>query len=84
VLIAGRIWWSNRKLINHAATIKGRTIMPAAVVIIESGAIYSTMLILLLATYACSNYAQYFFFDAVSHESLSVTPQNKYIFYESI
>jgi hypothetical protein len=39
--------------------------MPAAAIIIESGAVYSIMLILLLATYVTSSYAQYFFLDAV-------------------
>jgi hypothetical protein len=79
VLIAGRIWWTNKRIASladcHATEIKERTsaIMPAAVIIIESGAIYSIMLILLLATYVSSSYAQYFFIDAVRcYDSLHV------------
>ncbi|KAF8994661.1 hypothetical protein BDQ17DRAFT_1331027 [Cyathus striatus] len=39
--------------------VQGRSLSPAAVVIIESGAIYSICLVVLLALYLSGNYAQY-------------------------
>lgn len=63
-LIAGRIWWIHRQTLG--LRIGGRSIVPAAVVIVESGAIYSTVLIILLALYLSGSFAQYVALDGVS------------------
>lgn len=47
------------------------TLGPAAVVIIESGAIYSFCLILLLSLYLSGSYAQYILLDAVTQVVVS-------------
>ncbi|KAI0047512.1 hypothetical protein FA95DRAFT_1559059 [Auriscalpium vulgare] len=60
-LIAGRIWWVHRKTV---AMVRGRSIMPAAMVVIESGAIYSACLIILIALYLSGSFAQYILLDA--------------------
>lgn len=65
-LIASRIWWKTRQ-ITKTVTVRGRTAMSAMVVIVESGAIYSTCLVILLILYEIDSYAQYFFLDALNH-----------------
>uniref|UniRef100_A0A8H8CE37 Uncharacterized protein n=1 Tax=Psilocybe cubensis TaxID=181762 RepID=A0A8H8CE37_PSICU len=62
-LIASRIWWIHHKT---KALVSGRSILPAMVVIIESGAIYSACLIILLALYLSGSYTQYIVLDAVT------------------
>ncbi|KAF9228998.1 hypothetical protein BS17DRAFT_772871 [Gyrodon lividus] len=62
-LIASRILWVNRRT-NIA--VSGRNVVTAAVVIIESGAIYSCCLIILLSLYLSNSFAQYIMLDAVT------------------
>ncbi|KAF8996233.1 hypothetical protein BDQ17DRAFT_1310457 [Cyathus striatus] len=64
ILIALRIWWGQRQ--TKSIHVSGRSIGPAAVVIVESGAIYSVTLIILLATYLSGNNAQFIALDAVT------------------
>jgi hypothetical protein len=66
VLIAGRIWWINRQAGSAAEKISGRKLGPTIIIIIESGAIYSACLIILLSLYVSGSYAQYIFLDGVS------------------
>jgi len=63
-LIAGRIWWIHRKVLGNV--IKGGSLMPAVIVVIESGAIYSACLVILLSLYLSGSYAQYIALDAVT------------------
>ncbi|THU98438.1 hypothetical protein K435DRAFT_660995, partial [Dendrothele bispora CBS 962.96] len=65
-LIAARIWWSHRRMAGNNMAVYGRSVMPAAVIIIESGAIYSVCLIILLILYLSGSFAQYIALDAVS------------------
>jgi len=62
-LIAGRIWWTHRRAIG---LVGGRSLVPAAVVIVESGAIYSACLVILLSLYLSGSFAQYIVLDAVT------------------
>ncbi|KAF9005456.1 hypothetical protein BDQ17DRAFT_1303828 [Cyathus striatus] len=62
-LIAMRIWWNHRKM---SGVVSGRSLVPAAVVIIESGAIYSACLVILLSLYLSGSFAQYIVLDAVT------------------
>ncbi|KAJ7103783.1 hypothetical protein C8R44DRAFT_808160 [Mycena epipterygia] len=64
-LIAGRIWWINRRAAQGAAEISGRSLGQASIIIIESGAIYSACLIILLSLYLSGSYAQYILLDGV-------------------
>ncbi|KIK54235.1 hypothetical protein GYMLUDRAFT_249693 [Collybiopsis luxurians FD-317 M1] len=64
-LIAARIWWTHRRMTGTDMAVFGRSTMPAAVVIIESGAIYSACLIILLSLYLSGSFAQYIALDAV-------------------
>lgn len=63
-LIAGRIWWIHRRT---KGAVSGSNLVPAAVVVIESGGIYSACLIILLSLYLSGSFAQYIVLDAVSH-----------------
>ncbi|KAE9384786.1 hypothetical protein BT96DRAFT_622171 [Gymnopus androsaceus JB14] len=63
-LIAGRIWWVHRRTMG--LVVSGHSLVPAAVVIIESGAIYSVCLIILLSLYLSGSFAQYIVLDAVT------------------
>ncbi|KAH0828879.1 hypothetical protein J3R83DRAFT_2266 [Lanmaoa asiatica] len=62
-LIAMRILW-----IHHRANtaISSRNVVSAAIVVIESGAIYSGCLIILLSLYLSNSFAQYLMLDAVT------------------
>ncbi|KAH7890367.1 hypothetical protein F5I97DRAFT_16588 [Phlebopus sp. FC_14] len=62
-LIAMRILW-----VHHRANtaISDRSLVSAAIVIIESGAIYSVCLIILLSLYLSNSFAQYLMLDAVT------------------
>nr|GAT50861.1 predicted protein [Mycena chlorophos] len=65
LLIAGRIWLINSRAHNSASEVfKRGGLGPAIMIIVESGAIYSFALILLLALYVNNNYAQYILLDA--------------------
>ncbi|KAF7341620.1 hypothetical protein MSAN_02059400 [Mycena sanguinolenta] len=64
-LIAGRIWWINHKAGRAARIISGRKLGPTIIIIIESGAIYSACLIILLSLYVSGSYAQYIALDGV-------------------
>lgn len=65
-LIAFRIWWTHRKIKDLAVVRSGQGILPAMVIIIESGSIYSACLVILLSLYLLGSYAQYIVLDAVS------------------
>lgn len=53
-------------------SVNGREVLPAAIVIIESGAIYSACLIILLSLYVSGSFAQYIVLDAVTQVIVSV------------
>lgn len=55
-----------------SAFIRTRSMSPVAVVVVESGAIYSVSLISLLATYLSGNWSQYIVLDSVSKRFKSV------------
>ncbi|TFK37919.1 hypothetical protein BDQ12DRAFT_589292, partial [Crucibulum laeve] len=61
-LIAFRIWWSHRR---SAGIVTGHSVVPAIVVIVESGAIYSACLVILLSLYLSGSFSQYIVLDAV-------------------
>jgi len=65
-LIAFRIWWTHRKIKDLAVVRSGQGILPAMVIIIESGSIYSACLVILLSLYLLGSYAQYIVLDAVT------------------
>ncbi|KAH0828905.1 hypothetical protein J3R83DRAFT_2324 [Lanmaoa asiatica] len=62
-LIAMRILW-----IHHRANtaISSRSVVSAAIVVIESGALYSGCLIILLSLYLSNSFVQYLMLDAVT------------------
>lgn len=68
-LIAARIVWVHRQMVG---SVNGREVLPAAIVIIESGAIYSACLIILLSLYVSGSFAQYIVLDAVTQVIVSV------------
>lgn len=53
-------------------SVNGREVLPAAIVIIESGAIYSACLIILLSLYVSGSFAQYIVLDAVTQVIVSI------------
>jgi hypothetical protein len=63
-LIAGRIWWINRATIGR---VEGPNLAAPMILVIESGAIYSFCLIILIILYATGSFAQYIALDAVSN-----------------
>ncbi|KAF7973802.1 hypothetical protein HWV62_14168 [Athelia sp. TMB] len=63
-LIAFRIWWTHRRAGSGApGTI---SLLPTVVIVVESGAIYSVVLVILLSLYLSGSYAQYIALDAVT------------------
>jgi hypothetical protein len=64
-MIAFRIWQSQQRFKEAQATSR---LFPVMVMIIESGAIYSSALISVIATYATGNNAQYIIVDFVSSD----------------
>ncbi|KIK50051.1 hypothetical protein GYMLUDRAFT_253312 [Collybiopsis luxurians FD-317 M1] len=65
-LIAARIWWSHQRMTGSTMAVFGRSMIPAAIVVVESGAIYSACLIILLSLYLSGSFAQYIALDAVT------------------
>ncbi|PPQ96036.1 hypothetical protein CVT25_013898 [Psilocybe cyanescens] len=63
LLIASRIWWIHRGM---KTIVSGESMLPAMVIIIESGSLYSACLIILLATYIGKSYLQYIALAAVT------------------
>ncbi|KAF7320492.1 hypothetical protein HMN09_00132700 [Mycena chlorophos] len=63
LLIAARIWLIDRST-GNTAKVFGRRLGPAILIIVESGAIYSVALVILLALYVNNSYAQYILLDA--------------------
>lgn len=59
-------------------SVNGREVLPAAIVIIESGAIYSACLIILLSLYVSGSFAQYIVLDAVTQVIVSVIAASSY------
>src|ERR1700728_2792916 len=68
-LIVYRIWGSRRLI---EAGRKNAAFLPLMVMVIESGAIYSSGLIAVVVTYTSGNKAQYIILDFVRSGSLSV------------
>jgi len=64
-MIASRIWYLNDRSVRRGL----RSIHPIARAVIESGAIYSSLLIALLILYGQNSWFQYIIVDAVSHPS---------------
>lgn len=64
VLISYRIWSVDRAAGKYRHTAS--TLKPVLIVVIESGAIYSTTLITLLAVYLSHNWAHFIVLDLVS------------------
>ncbi|KAF8983976.1 hypothetical protein BDQ17DRAFT_1548884 [Cyathus striatus] len=64
ILIASRIWWTRRQ--TRQIQMGGRNLSPAAMVIIESGSIYSVCLVILLVLYISGNYATYIALDTAA------------------
>jgi len=62
-LIAGRIWWVHR---TTQGRVGGPNLAAPMILVIESGAIYSICLIILIILYASGSFAQYIALDAVS------------------
>ncbi|KAH7907402.1 hypothetical protein BJ138DRAFT_1116727 [Hygrophoropsis aurantiaca] len=63
-LIAARLLYIHRS--TQGVKVFGRSLVPAAMIIIESGAIYSVCLIILLVLFLSGSYAQYIALDAVT------------------
>ena len=63
VLIALRIWLTERRA---SAVFRSRSLTPVAVIIIESGAIYSVALLTVLVLFLTNSWAQYIVLDMVS------------------
>ncbi|KAF9477285.1 hypothetical protein BDN70DRAFT_862120 [Pholiota conissans] len=63
-LIACRTWWVHRR--TRGIMKSGENVLPAMVLIIESGSIYSACLIILLVLYLSGSFAQYILLDAVT------------------
>lgn len=61
-LIAYRIWRIEQQTL---IVFKSRRLSPVVAIIIESGAIYSVFLIILIATYVPKSWSQYIFLNAV-------------------
>ncbi|PPQ96024.1 hypothetical protein CVT25_013886 [Psilocybe cyanescens] len=62
LLIAFRIWLVHRR--SRGIMRSGDSVLPAMVIIIESGSIYSACLIILLSLYLSGSFAQYILLDA--------------------
>lgn len=62
VLIAAKIWWVGRKT---ATILHTRTLMPIAIVIVESGALYSASLLILLIAFLKQSWAKPIMVDLV-------------------
>ncbi|KAK7039025.1 hypothetical protein VNI00_010417 [Paramarasmius palmivorus] len=68
-LIACRIWYMHHKtqtLFSAAKEVHSNQLPTIAVMVIESGAIYSVTSIVLLVLYLCGSYAQYIVYDAIT------------------
>ncbi|KAH7920863.1 hypothetical protein BV22DRAFT_1020440 [Leucogyrophana mollusca] len=63
-LIAARILHKHRDI--GGLKVSGRSLMPTVIIIIESGAIYSACLIIMLVLFLSNSYAQYIALDAVT------------------
>lgn len=67
-MIASRIWYLNNQSARSGSQLS--SLHPIARVVVESGAIYSSMLIILLILYGQKSWFQYVIVDAVSLASL--------------
>lgn len=65
-LIAGRIWWIGRQAAKSLGGAHGQKYSQALVIIIESGAIYSVCLFILLILYVTKANAQYIVYDSLA------------------
>ena len=61
VLIAARLWWANRTIINFAAV----SYKPVFFLVLESGAVYTCTLTALLILYKAGSWFQYVLLDSV-------------------
>lgn len=66
ILIAARILYVHRRMSAALANTSTKSVFPAAMIIIESGSIYSACLIILLSLYLSGSFAQYIMLDAVT------------------
>jgi len=64
-MIASRIWYLNNQSVRCGSHMS--SLHPIARAVVESGAIYSSMLIALLILYGQKSWFQYIIIDAVSH-----------------
>lgn len=63
-MIASRIWYLNAQ---SAKQGNASNLHPVALVVVESGSIYSSLLIALLILYGQKSWFQYIVVDSVSH-----------------
>lgn len=66
-MIASRIWYLNAQSARYNSHMS--SLHPVARIVVESGAIYSSLLIILLILYSRKSWLEYVFIDAVSHLS---------------
>lgn len=64
-MIASRIWYLGNQSVNQGARIT--SLHPVARIVVESGAIYSSMLIAYLIVYGQKSWFEYVIVDTVSH-----------------
>lgn len=72
-LLAWRIWWTHRNTARLSHTVSDHRVMTAAIIVIESGLVYSVCLSCLLGLYLSDTFAQYVLIDAVSHTMLGTS-----------
>ncbi|KAF8991313.1 hypothetical protein BDQ17DRAFT_1255032 [Cyathus striatus] len=65
LLISSRIWWSHRRTMGME--VKGRSLGPAIMIIIESGVTYSACLVIMLTVYIVGHFTVYIVQDAITH-----------------
>ncbi|KAH7911150.1 hypothetical protein BJ138DRAFT_1113473 [Hygrophoropsis aurantiaca] len=65
VSIACRIWWIHRRVQRSGASVIGRSIIPAAAMIIESASVYSAIWLVFLPLYLAGNDMLYIFLEAL-------------------
>jgi hypothetical protein len=63
VMLASRIWYLNAQSAKHGGA---SSLHPLALVIVESGSIYSSLLLIFLIFYSQKSWLEYIVVDAVS------------------
>uniref|UniRef100_A0A0W0F5Y6 Uncharacterized protein n=1 Tax=Moniliophthora roreri TaxID=221103 RepID=A0A0W0F5Y6_MONRR len=82
-LIAGRIWYIGHRASKHLGRQHGVKYSRALVVIVESGALYSVSLFILLILFAMGNDAQIILFNSASQIVVSLAPSSPVSTYPS-